>query len=98
MVPVVTVHEEVGVFTVHPEDANVSLAPVVGPANLTATPETLLPLASVAVATSGLAKAPPITRDCPEPDVAVSVVAVPAVMETVLELAEVMPPLVALKE
>ena len=62
--------------------AKVSLAPLAGPAKVTAAPGTGLPKASVTVATSGLAKAVLTVAVCPDPEVAVIVVAAPAVMVT----------------
>jgi hypothetical protein len=51
--------------------AKIPLAPVDGAVNVTETPLTGLPLPSVTVATSGLAKTVPRTALCPPPLVAV---------------------------
>jgi hypothetical protein len=60
--------------------ANVELAPEAGAAKITVTPLTGLLLASVTVATNGLANAVPTMALCPPPPVAVSFAAAPAVL------------------
>ena len=62
---VVATHCEVGVLLVQPEDANVPLAPLSGPANVTDTPEAALSNASLTEATSGLANADVTAADSP---------------------------------
>ena len=67
----------VAVFT---PPANVPLGPLPGGVKVTTTPFTGFPPLSVTVATNGAANAAPIVADCPEPLVAVTVVAAPALL------------------
>jgi hypothetical protein len=60
--------------------ANVAVAPPLGAANVTLTPDTGLPAASVTSATNGLENALPTVADCPEPDTTETDDGAPAVL------------------
>ena len=59
------------------EFANVPEAPLEGAVNVTVTPGTAFPWASLTIATSGLANAAPTVADCPAPETTVTALAGP---------------------
>ena len=92
--PVVWVHEYACGLELHA--ANVALAPLLGAVKVTTTPDTPLPYASVAVATSWLVNALLTVADWLAPDVAVNVVALAGLTEKAAEV-PVMRPWVAVR-
>ena len=78
------------VVAVFPPGAKVPLAPAAGGVNVTMTPLTGLPPLSVTVATNGAAKAVLIVVLWPDPVVAVTFAAAPAVL-VIAKFAEVAP-------